>query len=301
MLGAGAAGYLVKGTSPDEIVHAIRRVARGQASVSSEVMGSVVQELSEQLQREMQRTEELRGRRERIEHATAGQGFALVYQPILELAERRVVGHEALARFATEPIRGPEVWFAEAADLGLIVQLEQAAIGRALADIQRLPEGTYLSLNVSVRTAMSPELPDIVAGVEGTRLVFELTEHEAVEDYEALAEALTRLREGGGRVAIDDAGAGFASLRHTLRLAPDIIKIDISITRNIDTDRGRRALARALITFAEEMSMTVIAEGIETQAEFDALRDLGVGYGQGFFLARPAPLPDLSRRSSEAG
>ena len=290
MLGAGAAGYLVKGTSPDEIVQAIRRVVRGQTSVSSEVMGSVVEELSEQLRRETQQSADLRGRRERIERALTGKGFALVYQPIWQLPERRVVGFEALARFAEEPIRGPDIWFAEAAALGLIVRLELFSIGRALADLPKLPPETYVSLNVSHRTAMSPELLDVVGSVDRRRLVFEITEHEAVEDYDALAEALARLREGGGRVAIDDAGAGFASLRHTLRLAPDIIKLDISITAGIDADRARRALARALITFAEEMAMTIVADGIETQAELDALLSLGVGYGQGFFLARPAPL-----------
>jgi EAL domain-containing protein (putative c-di-GMP-specific phosphodiesterase class I)/CheY-like chemotaxis protein len=291
MLGAGAAGYLVKGTSPEEIVRAITRVVGGQTSVSSEVIGSVVQELSVQLRKETQHSEELRGRRERIERAVTGEGLSLVYQPIWELAAHRIVGHEALARFSAEPVRGPDVWFAEAAELGLIAQLELFAIGSALADLPRLPDDTYVSLNLSHRTAMSPELLDVVAGIDRGRLVFEITEHEAVEDYGALGEALARLREGGGRVAIDDAGAGFASLRHTLRLAPDIIKLDISITAGIDADRARRALARALITFADEMAMTIVAEGIETQAELDALLALGVGYGQGFFLARPAPLP----------
>ncbi len=291
MLGAGAAGYLVKGTSPEEIVRAITRVVGGQTSVSSEVIGSVVQELSVQLRKETQHSEELRGRRERIERAVTGEGLSLVYQPIWELATHRIVGHEALARFSAEPVRGPDVWFAEAAELGLIAQLELFAIGSALADLPRLPDDTYVSLNLSHRTAMSPELLDVVAGIDRGRLVFEITEHEAVEDYGALVEALARLREGGGRVAIDDAGAGFASLRHTLRLAPDIIKLDISITAGIDADRARRALARALITFADEMAMTIVAEGIETQAELDALLALGVGYGQGFFLARPAPLP----------
>ncbi len=291
MLGAGAAGYLVKGTSPEEIVQAITRVVSGQTSVSSEVMGSVVHELSVQLRKETQHSEELRVRRERIERAVAGEGFSLVYQPIWELATHRIVGNEALARFSADPVRGPDVWFAEAAELGLIVQLELFAIGSALTDLSRLPLDTYVSLNLSHRTAMSPELLDVVAGIDRGRLVFEITEHEEVEDYVALVEALARLREGGGRVAIDDAGAGFASLRHTLRLAPDIIKLDISITAGIDADRARRALARALITFADEMAMTIVAEGIETQAELDALLALGVGYGQGFFLARPAPLP----------
>jgi EAL domain-containing protein (putative c-di-GMP-specific phosphodiesterase class I) len=102
--------------------------------------------------------------------------------------------------------------------------------------------------------------------------------------------ALAGLRAMGVRVAIDDAGAGFASLRHTLLLSPDIVKVDISLTRDIDADRGRRALASALISFAEEMGMTIVAEGIETEAELKALRELGVRYGQGYYLAEPGPL-----------
>ncbi len=102
--------------------------------------------------------------------------------------------------------------------------------------------------------------------------------------------ALGALRAHGARIAIDDAGAGFASLRHTLRLAPDLIKLDISITESIDSDRARRALAKALISFAGEMEMTIVAEGIETRAELDTLLGLGVRFGQGFFLARPAPI-----------
>ena len=118
----------------------------------------------------------------------------------------------------------------------------------------------------------------------------EITEHEPVEDYEELAGALRPLRELGVRIAIDDAGAGYASLRHTLALAPDIVKVDIALTSAIDTDRAKRALASALISFADEMGITIVAEGIETEASLRTLVDLGVRYGQGFHLARPAPL-----------
>ena len=111
-----------------------------------------------------------------------------------------------------------------------------------------------------------------------------------MEDYDDLARSLQPLRDLGVRIAIDDAGAGYASLRHTLALGPDIVKVDISLTRSIDMDRGRRALASALISFADEMDMTIIAEGIETEAELTTLLDLGVRYGQGYHLAEPAAL-----------
>jgi EAL domain-containing protein (putative c-di-GMP-specific phosphodiesterase class I) len=168
--------------------------------------------------------------------------------------------------------------------------MEILAIRATLADLHRLPDGAYLSVNLSHRTAMSTQLLGAIDEASLDRLVWEITEHEQVEDYEALAPALEQLRARGGRVAIDDAGAGFASLRHTLMLNPDIIKLDISLTNGIDTDRRKRALAAALISFADELDMAVVAEGIETQEELDALLALRVRYGQGFYLARPAPL-----------
>jgi EAL domain-containing protein (putative c-di-GMP-specific phosphodiesterase class I) len=135
---------------------------------------------------------------------------------------------------------------------------------------------------------MSPELGPTL-GDHATRMVLEITEHEAIEDYAALATALEELRTLGVRIAIDDAGAGFASLRHTLLLRPDMLKVDISLTRDIDEDRAKRALTSALISFADEMGMAIVAEGIETEAELETLVSLGVPFGQGYYLAKPAP------------
>lgn len=290
MLRAGAVGYLVKGTAPEEIVRAIDRAVRGQTSLSAEVMAGVVHELSSQLQREELRSEEHRAAYERIQRSIRGEGFVIIFQPIFDLRDRTIVGEEALARFAPPPQRPPNEWFAEATELALGTDLELTAILTALAELPKLPRDAYLALNLSYRTATSPRILELFADQPTERLVIEITEHEQVEDYDALTSALERLRERGTRVAIDDAGAGFSSLRHILQLAPDIIKLDISLTRDIDKDRGRRALASALISFAEEMDMSIVAEGIETQSELDTLLGLGVHFGQGFFLARPAPL-----------
>ena len=155
--------------------------------------------------------------------------------------------------------------------------------------LPRLPADVYLSVNCSPRAAISPELPSLVNG-DATRMVVEITEHEAIEDYEVLAAALEGLRSHGVRVAIDDAGAGFASLRHTLLLRPDIVKVDTSLTRDIDGDRAKRALTSALVSFGDEMGIAIVAEGIETGEELATLVDLGVPFGQGFYLAEPAPL-----------
>jgi EAL domain-containing protein (putative c-di-GMP-specific phosphodiesterase class I)/CheY-like chemotaxis protein len=291
MLGSGAVGYLVKGTSPDEIVAAIERAVRGQASLSTEVMAGVVHELTNQLRREGLSAAEEQIRVDRIRRAVAGTTFTIVFQPIFDLRDGRVAGAEALARFNGEPIRPPDQWFREAASVGLGVDLELAAVAMALTQAMQLPPDTYLALNLSHRTAMSPRLLDMLTNASIEFVMIELTEHERVEDYEALDAALGALRSIGVRLAIDDAGAGYSSLRHILALDPDIIKLDISITHRIDKDRRRRALARALVAFAQEMEAAIVAEGIESREELDALLELGVHFGQGFYLARPAPLP----------
>jgi EAL domain-containing protein (putative c-di-GMP-specific phosphodiesterase class I)/AmiR/NasT family two-component response regulator len=289
MLRAGAVGYLVKGTAAEDIVGSIVRVADGGTSLSAEVVGGIVHELSSQLRREEVERQERETRRDEIQRFVEGDGVSMVFQPIMELETRTIVGVEALARFRSIPLRAPDAWFAEAVALELGVQLELATIRQALKMLPAVPDDAYLSVNCSQAAARSPLLAQTLGAVAG-RMVIEITEHEPVDDYVALSEALAPLRARGVRVAIDDAGAGYASLRHTLQLSPDIIKVDISLTRDIDADRGRRALASALISFADEMGMTIVAEGIESDAELRTLQELGVRYGQGFYLAEPAPL-----------
>ncbi len=261
----------------------------GGTSLSAEVIGGIVHELSSQLRRQEIEHEQLEALREEIERFVEGEGVSMVFQPIVDLETGITAGVEALARFRSIPLRPPDAWFAEAVALELGVQLELATIRQALTALELIPEGAYLSLNTSHRAATSADLLLVLAPV-ADRIVVEITEHEPVEDYDELSVALAGLRAMGVRVAIDDAGAGFASLRHTLQLSPDIVKVDISLTRDIDADRGRRALASALISFAEEMGMSIVAEGIETEAELKTLRELGVRFGQGYYLAEPGPL-----------
>lgn len=293
MLQAGAAGYLVKGASVEEILEGIRRAVRGEASLSSGVATDVIHELAVRLEQEAGEAKRRRLTIERIRGVLDGDGLALVFQPIFDLADGRIVGAEALARFSAEPHRGANAWFAEAASVGLSIDLELKAVMTALEHFRSLPEGAYLSLNVAPQTIVSGRLSKALVGVPLERIVVEITEHAPVADYDALERALRPLRTGAGRVAVDDAGAGFASLRHIVRLAPDIIKLDVTLTRGIHADRTRRALAAALISFARETGAVIVAEGVETQDELDALSGLGVTQGQGYHLARPLPPENL--------
>lgn len=133
--------------------------------------------------------------------------------------------------------------------------------------------------------------------------MIEITEHAAVADYTSLLRALEPFRALGASLAIDDAGAGYASMRHILNLKADVIKLDMSLTRNIDTDPSRRALAKGLIAFAHEVQSTITAEGIETERELATLQAIGVDKVQGYLLSKPHPLHDVmqvARRVSPA-
>jgi EAL domain-containing protein (putative c-di-GMP-specific phosphodiesterase class I) len=289
MLRAGAVGYLVKSTTAEDLVRGIEKVAEGGTSLSTEVIGGVVSELATQLRREEIERQQDAALRGDIERFVSGHGVWMVFHPIVELETGRRIGVEALARFGSIPVKPPDQWFAEATALELGLQLEARALTEALGSLSKVPHDQFLSVNCSHRAAASAEFAHRLDGVED-RIVLEITEHEAVEDYGALAEGLAPLRERGLRVAVDDVGAGYASLRHALQLAPDMVKMDISLTRDIDADPGRRALASALISFAEEIDTVIVAEGIETAAELEALLELGVRYGQGFYLGHPARL-----------
>jgi EAL domain-containing protein (putative c-di-GMP-specific phosphodiesterase class I) len=230
---------------------------------------------------------------DRIEKVIREKAFSMVVQPVYELRRATIVGCEALARFPQQPVRTPDRWFEDAETAGLGLQLELAAVTAALESLPALPARLFLAVNVSPHTAMSPELSQLLDGVAAERVVLELTEHVPVEDYDAMRQLLAGLRGRGVRLAIDDTGAGYAGFRHLLGLHPDVIKLDISLTRDIDQDAARRALAAALVSFARDVGSRLIAEGVENSGELATLTQLGVTWAQGYFLGRPQPIPDF--------
>jgi EAL domain-containing protein (putative c-di-GMP-specific phosphodiesterase class I)/AmiR/NasT family two-component response regulator len=290
LLRAGASGYIVKGAPVAELAGALRATARGESPIDSSVAGDLVGELMQQLDRASRVERERAGKRARVADALGPGSLQIAYQPIVDLDAGDVVGHEALARFTCEPRRTPDAWFAEAHDVGMGIELELAAVALALECASELPGGAYLAVNVSPEAAALPELVEVIdaAPVRGD-VVLEVTEHARVEDYRRFRRDLRSLRKRGVRLAVDDAGAGFASLRHILELKAELIKLDASLTQDLHKDRGRRSLAAALIGFGRDIGVTIVAEGIETPSQCDELRALGVRYGQGFHLGRPRP------------
>jgi PAS domain S-box-containing protein len=234
-------------------------------------------------------TEQHRQSLDRVQEILAGERIRPVFQPIFDLVTEEPIAYEALSRFPGDPARGPDRWFADAWDVGLGVPLELLAVRVAARAIPELPNGVKLCINASPPAILSDGfLPSL--GNHADRVKVELTEHLHVDDYEGFGTKLMPLREAGVELAIDDFGAGYASFRHILKVRPDWIKLDISLTERVAENPIAHALAESLISFSDQIGVGVIAEGIETEDELDALLEIGFRYGQGFHFGTPAPL-----------
>jgi EAL domain-containing protein (putative c-di-GMP-specific phosphodiesterase class I) len=248
--------------------------------------------------------EEERGRedlRESIASLIERGELDVAYQPVFELAGDRCVGLEALARFP-KPFGPPAQTFAAAHAVGLGVELERAAMRRALEILPRLGPGQFVSVNASPAALLEvARRAGQVENVPWARIVVEITEHSAIEAYAVLQQELTPLRRRGLRIAVDDVGAGYASLRHVLELRPDFIKLDHWLTDGVAEDGDRRAAISAFVALAGQLGSTVIGEGVERPEDLEALRELGLDAAQGFLLGGPASDPEtVLRWCSEA-
>ncbi|WP_155859453.1 EAL domain-containing protein [Cellulomonas sp. KRMCY2] len=219
------------------------------------------------------------------------RAFHPVFQPIYSLHNGRLVAVEALTRFDVEPYRPPDVWFAAAELAGLGADLEIAAIEAAIEATTDLPGDVSLSLNASPATLADPRLHELLLARDGRDFTLELTEHAVIEDYDLLEVPLAALRGAGVMIAVDDAGAGFASLQHIVQLSPDVIKLDISLTQNMGLSAVRRALGRALVEFVHHTGAMLVVEGIEDEADLRAWSELDADAVQGYLVGRPGSLP----------
>ena len=226
-----------------------------------------------------------------ISRIISGSAFIPVFQPIVDLGSGEVVGYEGLTRFR-DRVR-PDLRFAEAERAGMGQKLELATLEAALTAARDLPESAWLDLNVSPGLVMeSVELARLLQDADRP-IVLEVTEHERIDDYAGFRSAVERLG-GDVRIAVDDAGSGYASLRHILELRPALVKLDRALVMGIESDQARRALVAGMRRFAGDADIQLIAEGIETEAELEALREIEVELGQGFLLGRPRPVREGS-------
>lgn len=245
--------------------------------------------VGERIESSLAEDAELREARKRVEAMLDGHAVTMYQQPIHALAGGKAVGVECLARFPDLNKRGPQAWFDDAEKVGLGMELEMTAVRGALETVGTVPDGIYAAINASPATIMSGALREELETSGAKNLVIEITEHQQVEDFAALASEIKSLKPFA-RIAIDDVGTGYAGLRHLIELQPDILKMDMMLTRDIDSDPARRAITAAMVQFARDIGAKLVAEGIETEEERAVMQELGVDYGQGYLFARPLPV-----------
>jgi EAL domain-containing protein (putative c-di-GMP-specific phosphodiesterase class I) len=212
------------------------------------------------------------------------------FQPIIDTARGTVVGYESLARFGGSPYTAPDSWFALAHAAGAGAELEARALRAALEGRSALPPNCFLSLNVGPEALLSAPVAAVFADAGDLRgIVVEITEQTPVDNYDALRNAIAPARAAGAMLAVDDAGAGFASLKHITVLRPDFVKVDRDLIAGIDTDETKAAVVEALGMFTSRLDSWLVAEGVETSAELDRLLSLRVPLAQGFGIGHPQP------------
>jgi EAL domain-containing protein (putative c-di-GMP-specific phosphodiesterase class I) len=214
------------------------------------------------------------------------------FQPIMSLTTGAVVGYEAFSRFLTQPVRSPARWFAAATQAGKGARLQALAIQRILAVVGRtgVPGQAFLSVNISPRYLAHPAIAAALASIDPDSLVIEITEDEEVDDYARLRAAIVPYLRQGIRFAVDDAGAGFASMRHITELGPAFVKLDASLVRGLRSRQTLQAFLRAIHSFTSEIGATLIAEGVEGVRDLAGLTQTGLPLlAQGFAIAKPGP------------
>jgi EAL domain-containing protein (putative c-di-GMP-specific phosphodiesterase class I)/DNA-binding NarL/FixJ family response regulator len=293
MIRAGALGYVGKTASNEEILGAIHGTAEGGSRLSPRAVNGVFEAIAETADGEgaPNRNEPSpRDPREEIARIIERRAVECAYQPIADLETFHVMGVEALPRFRTRPMRPPETWLTEAAKHGSLIDLELVALAAALGGMEVLPSDAFLAVSVSPRTALSDRLGGLFRGADLNRIALELNERSAGLDG-LPTDALDELRHRGVRVGVRHVGSGRWALRHLVKLAPDLITVDMSTLRELSADPTGRDRVSSVIGFAFDTGAKVVADGVETDQEAEALRRLGIDLAQGSYLARPGQIP----------
>jgi diguanylate cyclase (GGDEF)-like protein len=256
----------------DVALRAAKRGGKGQAVVFAEGIDA-----EEQINRRQ------------VREAIDSGAIEIAVQPIVDLAAGRIHAFEALSRFTGPGPSSPAQWLAMAQQLGMRVELELACLQRSLLLLAELPHGTRLSVNLSAAALHDPRTRAMLRDAHPEQLIVELTEESLITDMRSLRADLDPLLSSGIKLAVDDMGAGYSNLRQAIALAPSMLKLDRTLVRGIDRDPSQRLLIDALTGYAQRTGAEIVAEGIETESELEVIRALRISYGQGYFIARPAP------------
>jgi EAL domain-containing protein (putative c-di-GMP-specific phosphodiesterase class I) len=234
----------------------------------------------------------------RLQDVLLGDQITSVYQPIVHLLDGGIHGLEALSRGPRDTQQhSPINLFEAAAAADLVFELDRHCRRKALKTACALPAPYLLFVNVVPASMYDPDFQgaSLIRLLEGLglspeRIVLEVSEQYAIENYTLFVEALANFTQLGFSIAVDDIGAGYSGLEKIAHLNPRYLKFDMQLVRDIDESHVKREMARALKTFADKMESKIIAEGIEREGEKQACVELGIDLGQGYLLASPAPL-----------
>lgn len=226
-----------------------------------------------------------------LDRCISGELFHMVYQPIVRMEDHHICAYEALVRCAQKELRSPHMLFNVAEQGDRVWPLSRLLRRMALRAVPDLPPETQMFINLHPGDFSDPDIlePEGPLAVNAGRVVCEVTERAAIPDMEGFREKLSALRGFGARIAVDDLGSGYSALNLVAELAPDFIKIDMTLIRGIDESPVRQNLIRNILAFASDMNATVVAEGVETRSELETLRNLGCHLVQGYYLAVPSP------------
>lgn len=256
--------------------------------------------LAESMSRE---NEDAKLRARRLAEIIENEQVHTLVHPVFRMSDLSIVGYEALSRGPEETeFERPDKLFKVAYDSDLVLKLERLCRKKALEAAAHMPGDRYLFLNIEPDAVNDPQLRDITfstliadSKLAPDKVVLEITERTAIVDFVAFRQTLEYLRTLGFGVAVDDAGAGYGSLQCLAEVKPEWVKVDLSLVRSCDADPVRQQLISSLVTYAGEIGVNLVAEGIETKAELRTLRELGVEFGQGFLFTQPVPpFPDES-------
>lgn len=251
-----------------------------------QMIRSVAAIVSDQIESRIELEERGEDAAAQIARLIVDDALTVIHQPIYDLTDWHLIGHECLMRHKASPDVSPRAVLDQARAAGRTLELELHMARKALATLDPAHPERFIAINVSPETLASPALGHIIPEGLASRLVIELNQQDTARDQAAIKEAIRVLKERAW-VAVSSDGVGFAGLQALVDLGPDIVKIDREFLAGVAADTSRRALVKALVQFAADTGVTLIAQGVETREDLQALRELGVRFAQGDVLGKP--------------
>lgn len=227
--------------------------------------------------------------------ARARESLWVAYQPIVHSSDGRLFAYEALVRASEPALPHPGALFDAAERLNQLVDLGRQIRRRSVSPMDAAPDGTLLFVNLHTRELLDEELfsPSAALSRIAGRVVLEITERASLDDVTDVGSRVAALRRLGFRIAVDDLGAGYAGLTSFANLEPEIAKLDMSLIRGLDASPKKRKIVESMTRLCRDMGILVVAEGVETMAERDTLREIGCDLLQGYLFAKPGkPFPE---------